>query len=121
MPTFGKRSLANLASCDARLQSVAHEAIKTYDFTVICGHRDKAAQNKAVREGKSKAPWPTSKHNSSPSLAMDCVPHPLDWNDTAEFHEMAHAMKRAAKRVGVRLKWGGDFKGFFDGPHFEIA
>lgn len=121
MPTLGKRSLANLATCDERLQLVAHEAIKAYDFTVICGHRNKAAQDKAVREKKSKAPWPTSKHNKSPSLAMDCVPHPLDWNDKIAFDTMAHEMKRAARRLGIKIKWGGDFKSFYDGPHFELA
>ena len=37
------------------------------------------------------------------------------------FHTMAVAMKTAAKVVGVKIKWGGDFKGFFDGPHYELA
>jgi peptidoglycan LD-endopeptidase CwlK len=121
VPSFSKRSLDNLASCDPALQKVAHEAIKYYDFTVICGHRGKAAQDKAVAEGKSKAKWPTSKHNSNPSLAFDATPVPLDWNDTKSFHAMAKHMKTAANTVGVKIKWGGDFKNFFDGPHFELG
>lgn len=120
MPTFSKRSLDNLATCDQRLQRVAKECIKHYDFTVICGHRSKAAQDEAVRQGKSKARWPTSLHNATPSRAMDCVPVPLDWSDTKSFHQMAKAMKAAAKKVGVKIRWGGDFKGFFDGPHFQV-
>lgn len=121
MPSFSKRSLDNLKTCDERLQKVAHEAIKHYDFSVICGHRGKAAQDKAVAEGKSKAKWPTSKHNASPSLAFDATPFPLDWENIAEFHVMAKVMKQAAHKVGVKIKWGGDFKNFFDGPHFELA
>jgi peptidoglycan LD-endopeptidase CwlK len=121
VPSFSKRSLDNLASCDPALQKVAHEAIKHYDFTVICGHRGKAAQDKAVAEGKSKAKWPTSKHNAMPSLAFDATPVPLDWNDIKSFHAMAKHMKTAANTVGVKIKWGGDFKGFFDGPHFELG
>jgi peptidoglycan L-alanyl-D-glutamate endopeptidase CwlK len=121
MPTFSKRSLDNLATCHPDLQKVAHEAIKTYDFIVICGHRNKADQDKAVREGKSKARWPTSKHNSTPSLAFDATPVPLDWNDIESFKRMGAHMKEAAKRVKVKIRWGGDFKGFFDGPHVELA
>jgi peptidoglycan L-alanyl-D-glutamate endopeptidase CwlK len=121
MPSLSKRSLDNLKSCHPDLQKVAHEAIKGFDFSVICGHRGKAEQDKAVATGKSKAKWPTSKHNSKPSLAFDATPVPLDWNDIAAFHAMATAMKTAARKVGVKIKWGGDFKGFFDGPHIELA
>lgn len=121
MPSFSKRSLDNLATCDPRLRKVAEEAIKTFDFTVIEGHRGQAAQNRAFAEKKSKVRWPHSKHNKNPSLAFDAIPVPLDWNDTASFHAMAKAMKAAAKTVGVGIKWGGDFQGFFDGPHFELT
>jgi peptidoglycan LD-endopeptidase CwlK len=109
-----------LKECHRDLQKVAHEAIKTFDFTVICGHRSKAAQDKAVATGKSKAKWPTSKHNSTPSMAFDATPVPLNWNNIQSFHTMAKHMKAAAKKVGVKIKWGGDFKNFFDGPHFEL-
>ena len=51
MPTFSKRSLDNLAACHPDLQKVAHEAIKHLDFTVICGHRGREAQNKAYKKG----------------------------------------------------------------------
>lgn len=121
MPVFSKRSLDNLKSCHPDLQKVAHAAIKDFDFSVICGHRGKAEQDKAVATGKSKAKWPTSKHNSKPSLAFDATPVPLDWNDIDSFKRMAAHMKAAAKRVDVKIKWGGDFKNFFDGPHFELA
>jgi len=120
MPSFSKRSIDNLDSCHPDLRKVAHEAIKHFDFTVICGHRGKAEQNKAFAEGKSKLKWPDSKHNKTPSMAMDCVPHPLDWSDTQSFHAMAKVMKAAAKKLGVTMRWGGDFKNFFDGPHFEV-
>jgi peptidoglycan L-alanyl-D-glutamate endopeptidase CwlK len=120
MPHFSQRSLTNLGQCHPDLQKVAHEAIKHYDFTVICGHRNKADQDKAVREGKSKAKWPTSKHNKTPSQAFDATPVPLDWNNIESFRTMARHMKEAAKKVGVPITWGGDFKSFFDGPHFEL-
>jgi peptidoglycan LD-endopeptidase CwlK len=120
MPSFSKRSLDNLAQCHPDLQKVAKECIKHFDFTVICGHRGKAAQDKAFADKKSKVKWPDSKHNKKPSLAFDATPVPLDWNNKASFHTMARHMKQAAEKVGVSIKWGGDFKNFFDGPHFEI-
>lgn len=120
MPSFSKRSLNNLAQCDPRLQKVAHEAIQYFDFTVICGHRGQEEQDKAYREGRSKLRFPRSKHNKMPSLAMDCVPYPLDWSDTKAFEEMARVMKQAARTVGVDLTWGGDWKGLVDMPHFEV-
>jgi len=120
MPSFSQRSLDNLATCHKDLQRVAHEAIKHFDFTVICGHRGKTAQDKAFAEGKSKVKWPNSKHNKNPSLAFDATPVPLDWKDTASFHAMAKTMKEAAHKLKITIRWGGDFKNFFDGPHFEL-
>jgi hypothetical protein len=117
---FSKRSSDNLAQCDPRLQKVAHEAANYFNFTIICGHRGQEEQDRAWREGRSKLRFPRSKHNQAPSLAMDCVPYPLDWNDTKAFQEMARVMKQAAKTVGVDLVWGGDWKGFVDMPHFEV-
>ena len=29
-------------------------------------------------------------------------------------------MKQAAKELGVNIVWGGDWKSFKDGPHFQI-
>jgi len=121
MYKFSKRSTDNLASCHPDLRKVAHECIKTFDFTVIQGHRGKADQDKAFAEKKSKLKWPNSKHNKTPSLAFDAVPFPLDWNDKKAFDTMGKHMKDAAKKVGVKIIWGGDFKSFYDGPHFELA
>lgn len=120
MPSFSKRSLDNLKQCDPRLQKVAHEAIKTFDFVVTCGHRGKEAQNKAFAEKKSKLKWPDSKHNKTPSLAFDAAPYPIDWNDIKRFDQMGAVMKAAARSVGVKITWGGDWKSFVDRPHFEV-
>ncbi len=36
------------------------------------------------------------------------------------YHELATAMKQAAKDVKVPIEWGGDWKSFKDGPHFQL-
>jgi len=35
-------------------------------------------------------------------------------------HRIAAGMKRAAELEGVAIKWGGDWRTFKDGPHWEL-
>ena len=120
MPSFGRTSTQRLATCDPRLQEICHKAIKIMDFSVICGHRGKEAQDKAYRTGKSKAQYPNSQHNKAPSLAMDLAPWPIDWNDRERFARLAGIIETIAFTKNIKLKWGGDFKSISDMPHFEI-
>ena len=36
------------------------------------------------------------------------------------YARLAEAMKAAAKDLALPLVWGGDWKSFRDGPHFEL-
>ncbi len=129
MPKFSQTSIARLATCHPALQDIMNEAIKETDFTVLCGHRGKADQDKAVRAGNSKTPWPKSKHNHNPSLAVDIAPYPIDWNDRARFTALSKVVLRIAKARGITLRWGGDFnmdgdattRDAWDMPHFELV
>jgi hypothetical protein len=128
MPSFGKRSKENLKLCDVRLQDILMEAIKYYDFAVICGHRGEEEQNKAFHEGRSKLKFPQSKHNQNPSKAVDVVPYPINWNDESRFFYLAGLIKGIASSMGHVIRWGGDWDGdgdfndqsFIDLPHFEL-
>jgi peptidoglycan LD-endopeptidase CwlK len=128
MPQFGQKSQEILSTCDVRLQHIFNEVIKDIDCTVLCGHRDQAAQDEAFKTGKSKQPWPTSKHNSSPSLAVDVAPYPVDWNNLGRFYFLAGLVQGTACRLGYKIRWGGNWSGdlqmakqnFNDFPHFEI-
>lgn len=113
--------LAKLNTCDPRLIRVVLEVAKTFPLIVVCGHRDKDAQNDAYNRGRSKVRWPNSRHNSSPSQAVDLAPSPLDWDDEHAFRKLADAMKAEAKRQGLAITWGGDWPGAWDQPHFEIT
>lgn len=133
MATFGTASLAQLATCEDRLQRVMHAAIEHMDFTVLEGHRGQAAQDAAVAAGNSKTPWPTSKHNATPSRAVDVAPYPVDWSDREaarqRFALLAGFVLACAATLGIRLRWGGDWNGnqdtrdesFRDLPHFELV
>lgn len=126
MPKFGHRSLKNLEQCHPLLQLLMYEAIKVTDFSVICGFRGEMEQNEAYSSGHSKLKWPQSKHNQSPSLAVDIVPYPIDWNDERRFRTLGAVVKEIwsqlppEKTEGYELSWGGDWKTFKDFPHFEL-
>ena len=36
------------------------------------------------------------------------------------YKQLADNMKKAAALVGVAIEWGGDWKSFKDGPHYQI-
>lgn len=121
MPRFSKRSLERLSTCHPDLQRLMHAVIERFDIAVLCGHRTREEQERAYRRGFSKARFGQSKHNAMPSLAVDVAPYPIDWNDLDRFHEMARIVKEEAARLGIQIRWGGDFNSFFDGPHFELV
>ena len=119
MPRFSDTSHAKLLTCHKDLQDICNEAIKIYDFAVICGHRTKEEQQKAFDAGFSKVRWPDSKHNKTPSLAVDLVPYPIDWNDRERFQQLAGIIKGIAHSKLIKIEWGGDWK-MQDLPHFQL-
>lgn len=129
MPHFSKQSLRKLSTCDTRLQRVFHEVIKQFDCRILEGHRSKERQNKLVKEGKSKVHWPTSRHNTKPSMAVDVTPYPVDWKDRERHALLAGRVLATADSMGVELRWGGDWdrdtqvkdNRFDDLVHFEIV
>jgi len=120
VPSFGRASRARLDTCDTKIQDVLGEAIKDFDFSVICGTRGKEKQNKAYESGHSQLQWPNSKHNSTPSKAVDIVPWPGGFdNDDATFYKMATYIYKAANTLGVQITWGGHWT-FKDLAHFQL-
>jgi hypothetical protein len=120
MPKFSRASKRKLEECDNRLQTVMNEAIKYYDFSVICGHRGKADQNIANTRGFSTKKWPNSRHNKFPSKAVDVAPYPINWENINRFYELAGVIKTTAKQLKIKIQWGGDWKAFKDYPHWQV-
>jgi len=127
MPRFSKTSLSRLETCHEMLQELCHEAIKDIDFVVVCGHRGEADQNRAWAEGKSKLKYPHSKHNKTPSHAVDLAPCNIvdsktiiDWNDAKAFKVLAMYLINQANTKGYPLEWGGLWSKFKDLPHYQI-
>ena len=139
MPKFGKRSRERLETCHPDLITLFEAVAEEIDCSVLCGHRNKEDQDKAVASGHSKAVFPKGKHNASPSNAIDIAPYPIDWNDRERFFYFAGfvlAKAEILKNVGEishKIRWGGNWRGFRKGvidfskntfddlPHFELV
>jgi peptidoglycan L-alanyl-D-glutamate endopeptidase CwlK len=137
MPTFSESSKDALGTCHRALKATCRRVIEVYDFAVIEGHRGKERQNRLVQEGRSKVEWPNSKHNATPSRAVDIAPYPIDWDSRGRFHVLAGHMMMAFHGLqqegeideALSLRWGGDWDGdgeledqqFDDLPHFELV
>lgn len=128
MPRFSRKSKAKLDTCDERLQGVFKEVVKHFDCTIIEGHRGKEKQNEAYKKGNSKLKYPHGKHNKIPSIAVDVIPYPIDWEDRERMSYFAGFVLGIARSKGITLRWGGDWdmdtkvkdNKFDDLVHFEI-
>lgn len=130
---YSKTSIERLKTCHPDLQKVFYEVLNGFDHTILCGHRGREAQNKAFNEGKSKLRFPQSKHNSTPSMAVDVAPwYPdkphIHWQEDENFTMFGGYVLGVAASMGVGLRWGGDWKqcndrrknDFEDLVHFEL-
>lgn len=132
MARFSKASIAQLSTCDHRLQLIANEAIKHFDFVVVEGHRGKEAQEEAFRKGNTKLHYPHGNHNATPSRAMDLAPYPIDWKEGElphlRFAFMMGVIWTVAQQFGIKVRFGMDWnrnldprdESFIDLPHVEL-
>lgn len=129
MREFSKASKEKLATCHPDLIRLFEAVLQVMDCSILCGERDKDAQDEAVRTGHSELPYPQSKHNRKPSEAVDAVPYPIDWKDNARFYFFAGVVMTIAKQMGIKIRLGCDFNGdlnfsndtFKDLVHFELV
>lgn len=121
MALFSETSKTRLQTAHPDLQRLFFDVIQGWDCAILCGHRDEADQAAACAKGNSGTPWPTSKHNSCPSLAVDVAPYPVDWADIQRFKDFAAYVKGRAEALGIAIRWGGDFKSLKDYDHFELV
>tara|TARA_R110000822_G_scaffold143392_1_gene281630 strand:- start:1009 stop:1389 length:381 start_codon:yes stop_codon:yes gene_type:complete len=115
---LGTRSKQSLSGVHVDLVAVVKRAIEIteVDFSVIEGIRNIERQRQLVKDGKSTTL--NSRHLTG--HAVDMVPYPVDWEDLERFESMAVAMKLAAEELEIPIIWGGDWKTFYDAPHFEL-
>lgn len=117
---FSKRSRGHLEGVHGDLVAVMELALERspIDFAVIDGLRTKEEQKVLVAKGKSKTM--NSRHLTG--HAVDIAPvvnGSISW-DWKHYHTLAPIVKQAAADLGVEIEWGGDWKSFLDGPHWQL-
>ena len=120
MYKLGPRSLMRLKGVHPDLVKVVQHAIdiSDVDFTVLEGLRTIERQRELVKAGASQ----TLKSRHLTGHAVDLaawVDDQVDWSWPL-YDKIAKAMKSAAADLKIPLEWGGDFKTFKDGPHFQL-
>lgn len=97
--------------------------LSTVDFTVLEGVRTVERQRTLVESGASQTM--NSRHIPGAdgfSKAVDLgawVDDQVDWSWPL-YNKIADAMLEAARQLNVKIVWGGSWKTFRDGPHFEL-
>jgi peptidoglycan L-alanyl-D-glutamate endopeptidase CwlK len=118
---FSQRSLDNMRGVHPDLVIVMKRALSTspIDFMVIEGRRTLERQKELVASGASRTLY--SRHLTG--HALDVVPlynGEISWAWPLYF-QLAIEIKQAAKDLGVRIEWGGDWVSFKDGPHWQLS
>jgi len=117
---LSKKSRDRLVGVHPDLTRVVERAIELteVDFTVLEGVRSKARQEKLVASGASQTL--NSRHITGHAVDLGAmVSGTVRW-DWPLYSKVAAAMKEAAAELSVPLEWGGDWKKFKDGPHFQL-
>ena len=127
---LGNRSQSRLAGVHPDLRAVVELAITLarVDFTVLEGRRSNDRQIALFAAGA------TSSMNSRHLVKAkedggDGFAHAVDlgawvggevrW-DWPLYYKIAACMKLAAVELGIQIVWGGDWRSFRDGPHFQL-
>ena len=117
---FGERSLKRLEGVHPDLVKVMKRAIgcSTLDFTVLEGVRTLARQKELMKAGATRTM--NSRHLTG--HAVDIAPFvagAVRW-DWPLYHQLALVVKKAAAELEQPITWGGDWRSFKDGPHWEL-
>ena len=117
---LGTVSKNNLKGVHPDLVKVVERAISlsTIDFRVIEGIRSKQRQIELVNKGASKTL--NSRHITGHAIdVVALIGGDVRW-DWPLYDKIAKAFKQSAKELNIPIVWGGDWKTFKDGPHFEL-
>ena len=113
-------SLLRLQGVHPDLVKVVERAIQLseIDFTVLEGRRTKERQQDLLKSGATTTL--KSRHLTGHAVDLGAfVGGEVRW-DWPLYHKIAAAVKQAAKEVAVPIEWGGDWKSFKDGPHYQL-
>lgn len=117
---LGSRSLSRLEGVHPDLVRVVKKAaaMSDLDFTVLEGLRTLERQKQLFAQKATK----TMRSRHLNGHAVDLAPvlgGQVSW-DWPLYHRLAGIVKAAAQLESVPIEWGGDWKTFKDGPHWQL-
>jgi len=117
---LGKRSLRMIKGIHVDLKKIVKQAIlsSSVDFTVLEGLRSLERQKILLRSGATSTM--NSRHLTGHAVDLGAyVNGKVRW-DWPLYYKIADVMKATADELDIPLEWGGDWKTFKDGPHFQL-
>jgi len=95
------------------------------DFSIphLGGRRSPLQQIELYEARVSRCDGVDKRSPHQDGMALDVVPWVnggVPWDDEFYFHRVAVCMLQAASELGVKLKWGGNWRSWTDLPHYEI-
>jgi len=118
---LSQKSLDRMSGVHPDLVAVVKRAIEIteVDFAVLEGVRSVARQEQLIKAGASQTM--KSRHLTGHAVDLGAyVNGSVRW-DWPLYDKIALAMKAAAIELQVSLEWGGSWKSFPDGPHFQLT
>ncbi len=117
---FSAKSNDKLTTVIPELQAVMRRALELspIDFGISEGRRSIERQRELYDAGKSQ----TLKSRHIISRAVDVyawVGGAVSWN-MDHYHMINEAVQQAAQELGEEIIWGGSWRTFKDGVHFQI-
>lgn len=115
-----EKSVEKLAGVHPDLVRVVNRAGEAKDiaFVVTEGLRSLKRQRELIAAGASTTLRSRHLTGHAVDLAVK-VGDEIRW-DWPLYAELAEVVKRSARQEGVTIEWGGDWRSFKDGPHFQL-
>ena len=146
MYILGEASKEKLKGVHPQLVKLMTEAVKEspYDFRIVQGVRTAEYQNGLYQQGRTKPGKVVTncdgfKNKSNHQAKADGYGHAIDificgvvengqyrkfttqeGYDNKKMTLVATHVKNVAQKLGIDIKWGGNWSKFKDYPHFEI-
>ena len=117
---LGPTSLLRLQDVHPDLVNVVERAIELteIDFTVLEGRRTKERQAELLKAGATTTM--NSRHLTGHAVDLGALAGGKVRWDWPLYYKIADAMKAASAELGIPVEWGGDWKKFKDGPHWQL-
>lgn len=117
---LSQASLNKLQGVQPQLVAVVQRAIQIspIDFKVVEGLRTLERQKQLLAQKATTTL--KSRHLTGHAVDLCALVNNQVTYEYTYYIQISQAMKSAAKELGVTIEWGGDWKTFKDGMHFQL-